>query len=108
MTIAPMKEPDTLSPCWQEVALCRRTPGVTIDDFFYNGRWRRGSKAMLDHIERLKALCKACPVRQECDEHAEQFKAEGGFRAGLTWTQRKKRRLARQGSTSGDSGGTAT
>lgn len=85
------EDPDALG--WEAQGLCRRVETISVDDFFYEGRWQRNSKAQIEHIRRLRTMCKACPVRQLCDEEADRNK-EDGFWAGLTAEERKTRRRA--------------
>lgn len=85
-------DPDALD--WQAQGLCRRIETVGPEDFFYEGRYRnQRSKSCVEHIARLRTICKACPVRQICDEEADR-KNEAGFWAGLTADERKRRRRA--------------
>jgi WhiB family redox-sensing transcriptional regulator len=86
--------PDT--PNWQDQGLCRRLPDVTVDDFYFEGRFRGESTALERHIQRLRSICAACPVRSACDEAADAANERDGFWAGLTGEERYRRRKARQ------------
>lgn len=86
---------DDLCPDWQQHGLCRRLPDITIDDFYYEGRFRDQSENMVRHEERLRSICAACPVRDACDQWADKNEQDG-FWAGLTAVQRHRRKRTRK------------
>lgn len=76
---------------WEQYGSCRSLSTVTLDDFFFEGRFKKDSDNEHAHVNRLKAVCAACPVKQECDEFATRTKQEG-FWAGLTEEDRRRRK----------------
>lgn len=80
---------------WADKGLCRRVETIDHADFFYEGRFVTGSHAKAQHEARLRAICRACPVFEQCDEYADEIRAEG-FWAGLTHKERESRRRKRK------------
>jgi WhiB family redox-sensing transcriptional regulator len=65
---------------WRAQAACR---GLETDIFF---------PATDEEAEPAKAICAACPVREECLEYALTTRQEDGVWGGLTETERRRLR----------------
>ncbi len=77
---------------WTDHAACGVGSNVDPGDFFYQGRFRPGSRNLANHVARLRAVCASCPVVRFCDQFAEQTDTKDGFWAGLTQEERSIRR----------------
>lgn len=79
---------------WQEFALCR---GVDPDIFFpepastHNGLSNRDKRLMAEEAERAKAVCRECPVKRPCRDHADAIMVTVGVWGGESSDERKKR-----------------
>jgi hypothetical protein len=64
---------------WHEYALCRgeSTAHFYVDEF-----------EVPEQIERLRNLCKECPVFQDCEDHSLTWETFG-FWAGMTESERR-------------------
>jgi WhiB family transcriptional regulator, redox-sensing transcriptional regulator len=69
-------------PQWHQLASCR-------------GETRTFFSGAVDTIERARAICRDCPVRQECHEKAMSDPALSGVWAGLTGRERRELRRRR-------------
>ena len=69
---------------WRDDAACR---GHDTDDFF---------PATDEEAGPAKAICGACPVREECLEFALATRQEDGVWGGLTETERRRLRRRRR------------
>ncbi|KAA2252536.1 WhiB family transcriptional regulator [Solihabitans fulvus] len=81
---------------WQLQARCR---GANSTLFFHPDAERGSARERRE--ERAKAICRACPVRTECREHALQVEEQYGVWGALGESERRamivdRRRLARQ------------
>lgn len=75
MSYAPTDQP------WVDDALCA-TEGLTVDDYFVDA----GHVIDDDVLE----LCRRCPVRMACLDHAYDKGYPGGYFAGLSPGHRKR------------------
>jgi WhiB family transcriptional regulator, redox-sensing transcriptional regulator len=72
---------------WRDQAACRN---LDPDLFFPAGT----TGAALDQVQRAKAVCRACPVREACLEFAMEANQEPGIWGGLDETERRQMRRA--------------
>ncbi len=70
-------------PSWQEDAACQGLP-TTV---FYLPDGARGPTALL-HEEEAKAVCRRCPVVEQCRHYASQTHEHYGVWGGLSPTER--------------------
>lgn len=86
-----------MTPEEHAAGLCQKR-NLPTSHFFYE-EWIEPGPARKAHVKLLKAMCAVCPSLAACDAEAERHvtTANGfcgnGFRAGLTETERKNRRL---------------
>ena len=69
---------------WQEAARCRG-----CDDLFFHPTGEREPARSLREAA-ATALCRACPVRRECAQHALTMQEPYGVWGGLTETDRSE------------------
>lgn len=81
---------------WRDEALCAKDPSVSAEDFFPEGRFVKNSPEYRSHLAKLRALCGACPVRQECLQFADEHFEQEGIWGGMTAAQRKARKYPRR------------
>jgi len=76
---------------WREHAACR---DLDTNLFFPPG----DGPGSVEHIERAKAVCAECPVRDECLSFALTTRQDSGIWGGMTEEERRRhrRRLARE------------
>lgn len=84
-----------------DAAECRRPEHRGVDFFPTSGHPRTGGRPDGPRYDRAGAraaearavaVCAACPVREECREHAFRVKMEFGVAGGLTEEERRSRR----------------
>lgn len=82
---------DTEDGTWRSRAACAH---LDTDVFFPIG----GTGPAVEQIERAKAICAVCPVRDDCLEFALATNQPAGIFGGLTEDERRslRRRRARQ------------
>lgn len=77
---------------WQSRGNCNNHPELTVNDFFYETKFKkRNSVELREHLAKLRRICAFCPVRQECRDWADTIKATHGFFGGETPSARKLR-----------------
>jgi WhiB family redox-sensing transcriptional regulator len=84
----PAELPVAGSGAWADRAACRDAPAPV--DFFAEGR----SEAVLQEIEKAKAICEGCPARLSCLEAG--LRETFGVWDGLDVKEREKLRKSRQ------------
>ena len=75
---------------WRSAAACQ----ATDPDLFFPVS---GSGKSLEQVERAKAICAACPVRQDCLAFALRIGQADGIWGGLTEEERRKPAVAGAG-----------
>jgi WhiB family transcriptional regulator, redox-sensing transcriptional regulator len=70
---------------WQDRAACKGMDPT----LFFGPEHTEVVKEKRDREEAAKAVCRACPVQQECLEHALEAKEAYGIWGGLTELERK-------------------
>lgn len=74
---------------WNKLGLCRN-PRYTSDDFFLEGRFGKGSKEYEKARDRAKAVCRQCPVEQQCRKYALVLDIRVGIWGATTASDRRK------------------
>lgn len=91
MTATILRPVDETSPHWEAQALCALSTTLTLNDWFPEGQFVKNSRAYAEHVARLRATCRACPVIEQCRERVDHFRIKHGFFAGETASERKFR-----------------
>lgn len=87
--LANLFENQVLPGDWALQGGCRN-PRLNSDDFFLEGRFRKGCDEYNAAKAKAKAVCALCPVREECLDYAIKADHRNGIWGGLTYNERRK------------------